>query len=121
MCSGTYWDRCIANSVIGASFPFLNQNIWDLLKGAITKGTRASYLSGFNALLAFVNTGLTKVDIYDPQFFQQELFWVGFIAWLADYRRSRMLSGRHYLYGIQTLLLEAGCHVSIFRFKLVRR
>ena len=32
-----------------------------------------------------------------------------------------MLSGRHYIYGIQTLLLEAGCHVSILRFKLVRR
>ncbi len=54
-------------------------------------------------------------------FFSARAVLVGFIAWLADYRRIRMLSGRHYLYGIQTLLLEAGCHVSIFRFKLVRR
>lgn len=78
-------------------------------------------MSGFNALLDFVDTADSKVNIYDPVIFQQELFWVGFIAWLADYRKIRMLSGRHYLYGIQTLLLEAGCTVSIFRFKLVRR
>lgn len=107
--------------MVGSSFNYLRNSIWDLLKGAITRGTRASYLSGFNALTDFVATADGTVDIYDPIIFQQELFWVGFVAWLADHRRIRMLSGRHYLYGIQTLLLEAGCHVSIFRFKLVRR
>jgi hypothetical protein len=71
--------------------------------------------------LDFVATARPTIDIYDPAIFQQELFWVGFVTWLADYRKIRMLSGRHYLYGIQTLLLEAGCHVSILRSKLVRR
>lgn len=46
---------------------------------------------------------------------------MAFIAWLADYRRVRMTTGRHYLYGIQSLLIEAGHHVPILRFKLVRR
>jgi hypothetical protein len=87
----------------------------------LTLGTRATYESGFNALLDFASTARPPIDIYNPSVFQQELFWVGFVTWLADYRRIRMLSGRHYLYGIQTLLLEAGCHVSILRLKLVRR
>lgn len=46
---------------------------------------------------------------------------MAFIAWLADFRKLRQSSGRHYLYGIQSLLLEAGYHVPILRFKLVRR
>lgn len=87
----------------------------------MTLGTRAAYESGFNALLDFAATASSTINIYNPSIFQHEMFWVGFVTWLADYRRIRMLSGRHYLYGIQTLLLEAGCHVSILRFKLVRR
>lgn len=46
---------------------------------------------------------------------------MAFVAWLADHRKVRQTTGRHYLYGIQSLLMEAGYHVPILRFKLVRR
>lgn len=69
----------------------------------------------------FLSSGLTDCDIYDPAIHNQELLWVAFIAWLADHRQVRMSTGKHYLFGIQSLLLEAGHHVPILRFKQVRR
>lgn len=69
----------------------------------------------------FLKLGLSPCDIYQPSVHNHELLWVAFIAWLADHRNIRMTTGRHYLFGIQSLLVEAGHHVPILRFKLVRR
>lgn len=69
----------------------------------------------------FLGSGSTPCDIFLPSIHNQELLWVAFIAWLIDFRRIRMATGKHYLYGIQSLLLEAGHHVPILRFKQVRR
>lgn len=91
------------------------------MRCAITRGTRSSYLSGYRALLDFTSTGRATCDFLQPSIHNQELFWVAFIAWLSDHRKVRHSTGRHYLYGIQSLLLEVGHHVPILRFKLVRR